>query len=264
VSPPTDHPLPESERRALEAAHEPEAVRARFALGLRHSYLRDFVYGAVDGTVTTFAVVAGVAGARLSASVVVVLGLANLLADGFSMAVGNFLSIRAERQRVERARRTEAHHIDTVPEGEREEVRQILHGQGLEGSVLEGAVQAVTSDRQRWIRLMLQAEHGVPPTLPSPWRAGVSTFAAFVLVGQLPVLPFLAQLAAGVHVPHPFLWSALLTGAGFFLVGALKGRFVGARWAISGLETLLLGGAAAALAYGLGAVLGPLTSGWQP
>lgn len=243
-------------RSELEALHTPEAIRDRLAAGPGNSYLRDMVFGAVDGTVTTFAVVAGVAGAGLAPPVVVVLGMANLLADGFSMAVGNLLGLRAERQRVARMRAMEAHHIETVPEGEREELRHIFSSLGLEGDVLERVVDIVSQDRERWIDVMLQAEFGVPTALPSPWRAGAATFGAFAVAGALPVLPFLLQVVAGGQMDRPFLWSTALTGVAFFLIGAAKGRVVGRAWGASGLETLGVGAAAAALAYAVGALLG--------
>ena len=88
----------------LQADHTPAATENRLAGPTRHSYLRDFIYGAIDGAVTTFAVVCGVEGARLSVGVVVVLGVANLIADGFSMAASNYLGTRADQAVRRRAR----------------------------------------------------------------------------------------------------------------------------------------------------------------
>lgn len=240
---------------ALRSEHTPEAIRRRLQYGPRHIYLRDFVYGAIDGAVTTFAVVSGVAGARLSAEIVIVLGLANLIADGFSMAVGNFLGTRAEQELRERTRAEEEIHIQRVPEGEREEIRQIFAAKGFKGQDLERAVDIITSDPKRWIDTMLVEEMGLAIQGPSPWRAGFSTFLAFILIGALPLVAFFWKWLSPETVVRPFLISSLMTGAAFFIVGALKGRFVGKSWYGSGLETLSVGGAAAAIAYGIGLLL---------
>ena len=103
--------------RHLEHGHHPGEIAERLEKGPRASYLRDWVYGGIDGTVTTFAIMAGVVGADLSAGVVIVLGIANLLADGFSMAAANYSSTKTEIEEYEQIRRMEERHVDLAPEG---------------------------------------------------------------------------------------------------------------------------------------------------
>ena len=184
-------------RIRLEADHTREAIAARLAAGYRHSYLRDLVLGAIDGCVTTFAVVSGVAGAGLPTSGILGLGMANRLADGFSMAVSNFQGIRAEQQMRERARRTEERQLDEVPEGEREEIRQIFARKRLVGDDLEQLVRIVTSDRRLWVDTMLEQELRLSLVGPAAWKTGAATFGAFIVVGLVPLFIFLYELLAG-------------------------------------------------------------------
>ncbi len=234
----------------LETTHTADAIAARLGTVGRHSYLRDFVLGAIDGAVTTFAIVAGVSGAQLSNQVAIILGMANLLADGFSMAVSNYLGARAEVHVVDRIRRIEEKHIEEIPEGEREEIRQIFAGKGFAGELLEQIVDVITQDRKRWVDTMITEEFGLPLERPLPWRAGLSTFLAFVLAGFVPLVPF--TVTSDIPLDRLFPASALLTGATFFLIGAFKGRVVHQSVLWSGLETLIVGAAAASLAYLVG------------
>jgi VIT1/CCC1 family predicted Fe2+/Mn2+ transporter len=233
---------------SLEHEHSKEAIAARIA-SVRHNYVRDFIYGGIDGSVTTFAVVSGVAGAELSVGVILILGFANLVADGFSMAASNFLGTRAEQDDYERLRRIEFRHIEVAPEGEREEIRQIYRGKGFRGEELEKAVALVTSDKDVWVKTMLHEEYGLPSEIRSPWKAALSTFAAFVVCGLIPLLPYLFR------VKSSFAISAGLTGLTFFLIGSLKSRWSTAGRLRSGSETLFVGALAAGMAYAVGAFL---------
>ncbi len=244
-----------------KAEHTPHAVRKRLADGPRHSYLRDFIYGAIDGAVTTFAVVAGVVGAQLAPGIIVILGAANILADGFSMAVSNFLGTRAEEELREKMRRIEREHIAHYPAGEREEIRQIFAAKGFTGEDLERAVKTITSDVDRWVDTMLTDELGVALQGPNPYRAAWSTFIAFVVIGSLPLLVFIYEVAFDVVIPAAFAWSSLMTGVAFFIIGAIKSRFIGHKWWTSGLETLGIGAIAAGLAFAVGVLLRGVANG---
>jgi VIT1/CCC1 family predicted Fe2+/Mn2+ transporter len=245
-------------KEELRALHSPRHIRDRLARPARRSYLSDFIYGGIDGAVTTFAVVSSAAGANLDASIVMILGVANLVADGFSMAAANFLGARAEAQQAQWARRSEEIEIDRYPEGEREEIRQIFRAKGFEGDTLERVVEVITGDRERWIETMLAEEHGIGTARRNALPAAAATFAAFNLIGAIPLVPFVLALAAATSMPRPFAASAGMTAVAFFAVGALKSRFVEQRWWIAGLETLAIGALAAGLAYGIGAALGGL------
>jgi len=233
----------------LNQEHEVEAIRARLSTPPKPSYLKDWIYGGIDGTVTTFAVVAGVIGAELGTKVILILGLANLLADGFSMAAGNYSGVKAEIEDYERIKEIERRHIETVPEGEREELRQILAAKGLEGEVLEGAVRSISSDEECWIDIMLVEEYGLSKITGSPFTAAMSTFISFCLCGAIPLLSFLTGS------PNAFQISIVLTGLVFFIIGSLKSVWSLNKWWYSGAETLLIGGIAASVAYYVGVLL---------
>jgi len=241
------------EGEKLKDDHTREAIAHRLARATAHSYAGDFILGAVDGAVTTFAIVAGGAGAGLSNGVVLVMGLANVAADGFSMAAGNFLRARSDQQIVERFRRLEEAHIEHIPEGEREEIRQIYRAKGFDGETLEQIVRVITEDRQQWVNTMLTEEWGLQLQPPSPWRAGLATLAAFVLAGLVPLLPTLIWFSR--HANDSFVASSLLTGVTFVLIGLFRGRVVDRRPLAAGIETLLIGGSAAVLAYVVGRLL---------
>ena len=229
-----------------EHSHTRQGISERIGAPQGRGVLRDAVYGAIDGTVTTFAIVTGVAGAGLSPFVVVVLGLANVLADGFSMAAANYSGIKAEQDNFLRICKIEEKHIDEHPRGEWLEVREILSRKGLQGRVLDQATDAITQDRESWIALMMEGEYGLGGIDPRPLRSAITTFLSFLIAGMIPVLPFLFGME------DAFGLSAGMTMATFFGIGALKSHWSLTPWWRSAGETMLIGGAAAALAYGVG------------
>jgi VIT1/CCC1 family predicted Fe2+/Mn2+ transporter len=233
----------------FEHEHSPQAIAQRIA-SVKHNYVRDWIYGGIDGAVTTFAVVSGVAGAELAPLIVLILGFANLVADGFSMAASNFLGTRAELDDFKRLEKIEYRHIEQFPEGEREEIRQIFRDKGFEGEELERAVDLITSDKDRWVRMMLTEEYGLPSEIRSPWRAAFATFSAFIICGFIPLIPYVFGVGK-----NSFTISSVLTGATFFIIGSIKSRWSTSGWLRSGMETFLVGALAAVLAYIVGVLL---------
>jgi vacuolar iron transporter family protein len=231
---------------ALDHDHDPDSIHRRLNRPRRAETVPDAVLGGIDGCVTTFAVVSGAFGAGFSASVALVLGVANLLADGFSMAISNYEAIQAQRDHVEGVRRSEHAHIDREPEGEREEIRQIFRRKGLRGETLERVVETISQDREVWVATMLTEEHGLQAEGLSPWRSALVTFLAFLVVGAMPLLPYAVP---SWDITRQFLWSLAIAGLMFFLIGMLKSLVYQRPMLQSGLRTLAMGGAAAGLAF---------------
>ncbi|MBE3582845.1 MAG: VIT1/CCC1 transporter family protein [Limnochordaceae bacterium] len=244
---------------AAKALHAPEAIRAAIAPEKheeeRGKYLSDAVYGASDGIVTTFAVVAGVAGASLSPVVVVIMGLANLFGDGFSMAAGAYLSGRSEQDYQRQEREREAWEIQHFPEGERQEIRDIYAQKGFQGEDLERAVEVITSDRERWLTTMMREELGIIEERKDPMRAALTTFFAFVAGGTIPLLGYLLAARAPGLSTHPFGVATAVTLASMFGVGAARSIVTHRPWWRTGLEMLGVGSLAAAVAYLVGFLL---------
>jgi VIT1/CCC1 family predicted Fe2+/Mn2+ transporter len=231
----------------VEHEHSEQAIRERIRNSTRrHNYIRDWVYGGIDGAVTTFAIVSGVVGADLSNKVIVILGLANIVADGFSMAASNFLGTKAEHDEIKHWENVEKRHIEEAPEGEKNEIREIFRQKGFAGADLENAVNVITSSHQQWIQTMLKEEYGLPLEIRSAWLAATATFVSFVLCGFVPLLPYLLGWGSD------FVMSSVLTGVVFFAIGSVKSIWSVDGWWESGSKSLLVGALAAALAYGVG------------
>jgi VIT1/CCC1 family predicted Fe2+/Mn2+ transporter len=219
--------------------------------GLKND-LGDAVLGAIDGTVTTFAVVAGVIGGGLTPAVAVILGFANLLADGFSMAVSNYQSTVSTRELVMQADKEEQAHIDEYPGHEKDVLKRIYENKGIKEPGLSELVNVISEYPQLWKETLIVHEHGMAYHTPNATRAALVTFLAFCVVGTIPLIPF---LILGLSSKMMFTISCVMTMLAFFGIGYLKGKIVsGHRWR-AGLSTLFMGGAAALIAYGISAMV---------
>src|SRR3989338_7160574 len=243
---------------ATKYAHTKQAIRHHFHKEEKSDngkYIGEFIYGAVDGTVTTFAVVAGATGASLQPSIVIILGFANLIADGFSMACGNFLSEKAELDYIRRERAREEWEIQNARQGEIEEVREIYKKKGFKGKDLERAVSIITSDKKIWIETMMSDELGLIESPKSPWRTAASTYIGFLLIGIIPLLAYVLSYFLPLFRKNTFIIATVMTLAALIIIGVIK-RYVTKKdlWK-SIMETVFVGGAAAIIAYFIGAFL---------
>lgn len=223
-----------------------------------NEYLGDSVYGSLDGIVTTFAIVAGSFGAGVGGGVIIVLGLANLIADGLSMSIGNYLSITSEQAYYEAEKAREEWEVNNYPKGEKEEVRRIYRSKGFVGKNLELLVGLITSKKDVWIETMMIHELGMNPSKKDALKAAVFTYVAFVVAGFIPLMAFVFSLFGLIDQGISFFVSVVLTFLTIFVVGSLRSLFINKSWVVAGLEMLLIGGLTAVLSYVIGSVLGGL------
>jgi vacuolar iron transporter family protein len=242
---------------AAAAAHTPKAITQAMEEhgGSGSQYIGDMVLGGLDGIVTTFAVVSGVAGADLGSSVLLIMGLANLLADGFSMATGSFLSLRSEREYYAKEKSREAWEVEKFPEGEKRELLEIYRKQGHSAPDAKKLVEIKSKDPQRWVDTMMVEELGMLPDERTPLRSALATFTAFVLAGSIPLVIYLIGLIAPVPSQPAFFISLGMSGVALFVLGAAKVVVTHRNPLRSGLEMLLVGGLAAGVAYAVGILL---------
>ncbi|MFD2512401.1 VIT1/CCC1 transporter family protein [Pontibacter locisalis] len=217
-------------------------------------YLGEFVYGGIDGCVTTFAVVSGSVGAGLDSSVIIILGFANLLADGFSMSVGAYLSTKSERDNYEKHKRTEHWEIKNFPEEEKQEITDIYRAKGFDGELLDQVVNVIIHDKERWVDDMMKNELGMIKNQKSPVAIGLVTYLSFIAIGLIPLSIYVWDYVAPLN-GNPFLWTISFTSVGFLVIGFLKSYVTGVNKFRGMIETLALGMIAAGVAYFVGDVL---------
>ena len=239
----------EASRRAHDAGTGGEPHRTGGG-----SYIKSFVYGGLDGTITTFAVVAGVAGASLSSNVILILGFANLIADGIAMAFGDILSTRAEQQYQAAERAREEWELENYPEGEKRELKELYVEKGLSEEDSDTLVEILAKYPDFMVDAMMADELGIMEDDESPILNGLVTFGSFVVFGFVPLLVFVVQRFVEWDIDSMF-WACVLTGLTLFGLGVTKGKFSSVKWWKSGAEMLFLGGLAAVAAFYIGKAL---------
>ena len=221
-------------------------------------HFEDFIYGSFDGTVTTFAIVAGSFGASLSPEIILILGFANLFADGFAMAIGSFQATKAREEFIQKERKREEWEIENMRESEKKEIEEIYSKKGFKGKILDDIVDVITRRRKVWLDTMMREELGLIEDSKKPINAAVSTFVGFNLIGLIPLLPFAIFLIDSNNIDNAILYSVSFTAGAFFLIGIIKGRFVKHNLIKSGLYSLFVGSIAASIAYFVGFILNEL------
>jgi len=176
-------------------------------------YIKSAIYGGLDGTITTFAVVAGVAGASLSSGIVLILGFANLIADGLSMAVGDYLSTKAEKEYALAEKTREAWEVENYPEGEMKEMLELYMDKGISEKDAKTMVEILSKHKKAWVDIMMVEELGLVENDESPLKNSLVTFGSFAIFGFIPLLTYVvARLIPGIE-SSTFITAILLTGA---------------------------------------------------
>ncbi|WP_026405876.1 VIT1/CCC1 transporter family protein [Actinomadura rifamycini] len=213
-------------------------------------WLRPAVFGAMDGLVSNFALIAGIAGGSGSPRVVLLAGLAGLAAGAFSMAAGEYISVASQSELAEAEIEIERIELARHPISEQRELAQVFEARGVDPETAAEVARQLSRDPDDALEVHAKEEIGVVPgELPSPLLAAGSSFLSFAVGALLPVLPYLLGAAS--------LWPAGVVAAlGLFGAGALVSRVTSRAWWFGGLRQLAFGAAAAAITYAVGALIG--------
>jgi VIT1/CCC1 family predicted Fe2+/Mn2+ transporter len=218
-------------------------------------YIRDAVYAASDGIVTTFTIVAGVTGAELSPAVILILGFANVFADGISMAAGSYLGTKSESDHYKGERAREERIFNRSAEDAEHQVKEIFLQNGYTDKDAQALAPLLVKNKEFFLDFTIFYRKGFHETKTSDAINGaIVTLIAFMIAGTLPLLPYIVIADAG----SSFLWATVFTGIAMFLVGSMRTLYSEKKWWKGGLEMFLVAGIAAATAYFIGAFLSNL------
>lgn len=213
-------------------------------------WLRAATFGAMDGMVTNIALIAGVGGGGGGRQLIVLTGMAGLVAGAFSMALGEFASVGTQNEAVEAEVEVEKRELKRHPRAEKAELIAAYRKLGLSAGTARRVADEIHAKPDLALRAHISQELGVSiDEQPSPWIAAISSFLCFALGGIIPLIPFLAGASA--------LWMGLLVGAvGLFTLGAIASRFTIRTWWGGGLRQLAFGVIAAGATYLVGMAIG--------
>lgn len=234
--------------KAHQSGQSPEMHR-------QGKYLKSIIYGGLDGTITTFSVVASVTGASLFIGIVLIMGFANLIGDGISMSVGDYLSSKAENEYHKSERKRELWEVENYLEGEKKEMAELYTAKGIEEDDANKMVEVLSRHKDAWVDVMMVEELGILEDDTSPVKDAAATFLSFVAFGFVSLLAYVISRFFPKLLNRDFLIASILTGLTLFALGAMKFKFTGRNWFKSGLEMLLVGGVAATAAYFIGLLL---------
>jgi len=219
--------------------------------GAGGKYVKSLVFGGLDGIITTFAVVAASKGGSLSTEIVLLMGFANLFADGLSMGFGDFLSSKAEHEYATTEKKREKWEFDNFPEGEKREMVEIYMQRGMKEEDATIIIETMSKYEDIFVDVMMVEELGLmPPEEESSFMNGLVTFVAFSLFGFVPLMPYLiGRLAKSGSEDALFVSACALTAFTLFSLGAAKAKFTNQAQVKSGFFMLMNGGLAAICAY---------------
>ena len=233
------------------AKKKPEVSRSR-----EGKHIKSLVYGGLDGIITTFAVVSGVTGASLAMRVVIILGFANLLADGISMAVGDYLSTKSENEYMEGLKKQQREKLVRNYDNEVEQMVHSFEEEGLTAEDAQTISYTLAKYTESFVNQKMADEYGTEETGEEPLKNALVTFLSFFTFGLIPLLAYVASMFLPAMREHAFWAASLLTGITLFILGAVKSRITHSSWMTSGIEMLAVGGLAAAATYLIGFILG--------
>ncbi len=216
----------------------------------RGETIRSVVLGFNDGLVTTLAIVIGITSVITQNSLIVLIGIAEMLAGAISMALGNYISMKSQIDFYKSEIRREKKEIEEMPAAEKAEIEEIYEKKGFRGNLLKQIVKHITADKKRWLDIMMKEELELSGKFENPIKSAILIFVAFIVASLIPIIPFFV-LPISEAVPMAVAASVIF----LFVSGTVKSKFTKINWLRSGLEVLTIGLVATLAVYAIGSLV---------